>query len=196
MPKVKIKYLRTGKIASMDKRYAEVLVKQKHATYVTTEAEMADGSTYQTREMKRQEPARRQKGRGKAPADTDELVIGNVYDVYGYLCYYADFEDNGQEFKGMIKIRDLPEEVVADLVVEGKITQAQSDAVGGGLKRVNPETEVKPDEAVAGAETQTETPQAVEADAKSADDKGASDENDGASAEKNGNVAATGETAA
>lgn len=192
MNKVTVIYKKGGKRVTMAKRYAEVLVKQKVAEYATTEAVSADGETYKTRQMER-----RTKGRGKAAASQPEpLAIGKVYDVYGDICLYADFTDDvdGKDYVGMIKIRDLPEEVVSDLVEEGLVTQEQSDAVGGGMKRLlkTVEAVVEPESiAVEGTPAPELEGASVDGGANTADDA-----KNGASNEKDGKVQAnTGEAA-
>lgn len=181
MTKVTVIYKKGGKRVTMAKRYADVLVKQKVADYATTEGVSADGTTYNTRQMER-----RAKGRGKTRPEYEE---GNVYELDGVKHVYGRFGDEaGNEQLGLIAIAETPAELLADLVAEGKLTQADVDAVGGGLKPVTSEAEPVPAEAAPAPAVEGA---AVDGGANTADDA-----KNGASTEKDGKVQAnTGEAA-
>lgn len=82
--KVQIQYLRKpGIIKTMERRYADALVKAKVARYVTDEGQ-ADGMTYNTRSLKPAKPVvdatptRRTRARGKNAADVDAAPVAET----------------------------------------------------------------------------------------------------------------------
>lgn len=69
--------------------------------------------------------------RASAGESTDpEYTEGNVYEVEGVLYLYGTgVNDDGSEVQGLTPLNMLPDEVLADLVSEGKITAETMEAM-------------------------------------------------------------------
>lgn len=62
--------------------------------------------------------------------ETPEYVEGNVYDLDGVLSLYGTgINDDSGEVVGFLPLNTLPDEVLADLVSEGKITAETMEAM-------------------------------------------------------------------